>query len=168
MNQVVPSPASSPSRLWIGFGLSLLAVIFFSYWTWLVFAGSALPGWDRECAEAMQRFALTHDLLRRVMVTFTFLGSTPVLVVIAGAGAVAALARRRLDLVVAWALIVPGGALVNFTLKVSLDHPRPEPELRDPAVYETTASYPSGHSMGSVVGLGMYAYVAVRGLRSRR
>jgi membrane-associated phospholipid phosphatase len=65
-----------------------------------------------------------------------------------------------------WLAAAAGGGLMNAGLKATFERDRPPHALRDAAVTETNESFPSGHSMGSVVGYGMLGYVLV--LRQRR
>jgi undecaprenyl-diphosphatase len=61
-----------------------------------------------------------------------------------------------------------GGGLMNVGTKVFIDRERPPPDvLRDPLVPETNESFPSGHSMGSIIGYGMLGYVVALLVRRR-
>lgn len=94
----------------------------------------------------------------------TFLGNRDTLIGIGVAVALALLWRRR-GLALGWILAMLGNALLNPTLKHIFERARPmHPTHR---LTEDGFSFPSGHSSGSVVVLGMLAYVAVRVLPRR-
>lgn len=65
--------------------------------------------------------------------------------------------RRRYFLLAGWATALLGGGLLDFALKQAFQRPRPE----DAMDFLTTLSwsFPSGHSMGSLIAYGMLAYV---------
>jgi undecaprenyl-diphosphatase len=73
-------------------------------------------------------------------------------------------------LAAAWVIVPLAGGLLDLGLKTSINRPRPPEEWRDAVVHEKNRSYPSGHSMGSMVGLGMVAYAVWLSswLRSRK
>src|SRR5262249_29072988 len=65
--------------------------------------------------------------------------------------------RRRVPALALACLLIPAaGGLIDLGLKTLIDRPRPE--FKDRAVPETNESFPSGHSMGSLIGYGLVAY----------
>ena len=136
-----------------------LALVFFLVWTAFV-----QPGPDREpldvdrrLAEGMKTCAEEHPSLRDCFVLITHLGRVRVMAALAALGVVGSFLLGYRQLALCWLLATAGGGLLNFGLKTLIDRPRPPELLRDAAVYEKNESYPSGHAMGSMVGLGMFA-----------
>ncbi len=156
-----------PRSVLTRFPWTIVFTLGFVVWTLLVFGNDGLPSFDRRCAETMQQLAGGHDFRRDALVFFTFLGSTYALGVLAGLGAFATLLVREWKLSLTWAVAVALGALFNVAIKTTLDRERPPRDMRDAAVYEDNESYPSGHSMGSMIGLGMLACACTRALRRR-
>ncbi|MCA1717920.1 MAG: phosphatase PAP2 family protein [Actinobacteria bacterium] len=73
--------------------------------------------------------------------------------------------RRWIDLG-SWVAAVAGAAVLNQLLKEVFARPRPY--FEQPLVLETSYSFPSGHSMDSLVLYGMLAYFCVLALRTWR
>jgi undecaprenyl-diphosphatase len=76
--------------------------------------------------------------------------------------------RRRWIVALGCALIPATGGLFDLFLKTSFDRARPDKEWRDAAVHETNESFPSGHSMGSMIGLGLLGYTLFLEVKNRR
>ena len=74
--------------------------------------------------------------------------------------------RRHTLLAIFWVVGVVGGQLIDVLLKLYFQRKRPH--FEDPLVIERTTSFPSGHSMGSLVAYGLLAYLVVRFLPARR
>jgi membrane-associated phospholipid phosphatase len=113
----------------------------------------------------MQVFAGEHGYLRPVFIFFTIVGGILAMVCLGAAGIVGSLWFRRHWLALGWLMAVAGGALINLALKNTIDRPRPPQDIRDAYVSENNGSFPSGHTMGSTIGLGMLAYAGWHGLR---
>ncbi len=76
-----------------------------------------------------------------------------------GVGVAIILAVRRRRLVLGgWATALLGGGLLDIGLKAVFQRPRPEDA--DIFLGQFSWSFPSGHSLGSLIGYGMLAYVA--------
>jgi undecaprenyl-diphosphatase len=74
--------------------------------------------------------------------------------------------RRHWRAVLAgWALVVGGGQLVEQLLKHTFHRTRPPGAGR--YLVTTSFSYPSGHSMGSMIGYGVLAYLVLLRVRGR-
>ena len=101
---------------------------------------------------------------RHTFLFITEFGSFPMMTGLAVGGAlVLTMAHRRL-LALVWLLAPAGGGLLDAALKHF--YVRDRPDFPDPWIHETTLSFPSGHSVASVVGYGLLAYVLVLFLRS--
>jgi undecaprenyl-diphosphatase len=147
--------------LTLGLSISLLALALF-----LVLAvdvvryGGPEDTFDWRCAEAMKQHAERHHELLVLMRLITHLGGVPAMAVFSVVGALVLLRRHYRLLALGWAVAAAGGGLMNMGTKLLIDRERPPLHvLRDIQATETTKSFPSGHSMGSVVGYGMLAYV---------
>jgi undecaprenyl-diphosphatase len=97
----------------------------------------------------------------------THVGGVPAMTALAILGGIVLFLRGQHALALGWLIAAAGGGLMNYSVKNWIGRPRPGEELRDSAVTERNESYPSGHSMGSTVGLGSLAYVLGVHLRRR-
>ena len=138
------------------FGLSLGTGAFFAVWTSLVLGRSEVPAFDGECAHFWYERAQAHRW--GFMVYFTDLGSVAAMTLLTIVGALWQASLKNRLLALAWIGVAAGGGLLNAGSKQIFDRPRPPVEIRDKAVLEVNQSYPSGHSMGSVIGYGLLAY----------
>jgi len=77
--------------------------------------------------------------------------------IIGGAGSLFLLVRRKWVVLAAWVAAFGGAGLLTIVLKNLIRRPRPAAAAE--FLYGTTFSFPSGHSLGSLVGYGMLAYV---------
>jgi undecaprenyl-diphosphatase len=116
-------------------------------------------GLDHEVNVRLSEFRETTPELRRVLLITTQFGSVRMLTGLAVFVALLLLLRRRRLLAFVWLVGPAGGALLDTVLKVAFERERPA--LRDPAINEMTMSFPSGHSMGSLIGYGLLAYLVV-------
>jgi undecaprenyl-diphosphatase len=157
-----------PRSAKFGLAVSLLLVLFFIGWTLQVVRGGSLVAFDRELALTFAETAKSDQLRRDVMVLFTILGSIPIIGLLAFVGSAWQWRRGDALLGAAWIAIVLAGGLFEIGLKVGLGRLRPPMEWRDSVAAETTPSFPSGHSMGSMIGYGMLGYVALGSSRRRR
>lgn len=73
---------------------------------------------------------------------------------------------RQWGLALAWVLVVAVGGWLNDEVKQVYERPRPAE--RAAQVHESTSSFPSGHSMGSMIAYGMLGYLALLALPARR
>ena len=122
---------------------------------------------DNEIAIAFQGLAESQHIRRALMIGFTHSGGVPAMIVLAAVGAIWQWRRGDTLLAAGWIAIVASGGLMNYTLKKTIDRPRPNLEWRDVAVTENNESFPSGHSMGSMIGYGMVGFAALPLLRRR-
>jgi membrane-associated phospholipid phosphatase len=87
------------------------------------------------------------------------IGSPTSMGVIAVIGGVAMLMRRRKTLLVAWVAAFAGGGMLEKILKTVVHRTRPL--FNTTAPDEQSLSFPSGHSMMCLIGVGMLVYVAI-------
>ncbi len=111
-----------------------------------------------------------HDLATPGLTTFflvvTALGSVETIALLGLLVAAFFVWRRRWVDLGAWVTAVAGAAALNQLLKEIFARPRPY--FEQPLVMESSYSFPSGHSMDSLVVYGMLAYFAVLALRTWR
>lgn len=104
----------------------------------------------------------------RVFVIISAIGS-PVSMAVLFVAAVLYLWRaRQRTLLVAWVLSYVGGTVLDGVIKDVVRRPRPEFAAK--FLHYSSWSFPSGHSMGSLIGFAMLAYtvIRVRKIESRR
>lgn len=95
-----------------------------------------------------------------VMAAISFLGAPTTLTIVAVAGSLLLLYRRRYAEAAMLSAVVLGGNSLNFCLKHLIQRGRPA--FDDPLFSLQTYSFPSGHAMASTVFYGMLAiYVSV-------
>jgi membrane-associated phospholipid phosphatase len=153
---------------WIGLTVAIVALG--------IFLGLALavrsedgPVWrmDRSVASAMKEHAGESPGLLRLARNLTDAGGVPVMTALAVVGSLLLWMCGQQRLAACWLLAAALGGVANFGAKAIVDRPRPGEALRDEAVHERNASFPSGHSMGSAIGYGTLAYVGIVLLRRR-
>lgn len=98
------------------------------------------------------------------MRAYTFLGGGIALAVIGVVVALYFVTGRNRVLAIGWVVAVLGGNLLNHALKGVFERPRPS--FAEPIAVSAGWSFPSGHSMGTFVTIGMLAYLVFIGLRS--
>ena len=124
-----------------------------------------LTRFDETLGLRLQKQREASPLTRAVLVGVTELGSVPAMAGLALFVALILLVRRQRLLAIVWLIAPAGGGLLDMALKRFFERDRPP--FHDPAIQTTTLSFPSGHSMGSVVGYGLLAYLLVLVLPSR-
>jgi membrane-associated phospholipid phosphatase len=127
-----------------------------------------LPEFDRVFARDMAEVTEEHDFRRLAMIFFTIMGGIPAMTALAVVGGIWQWRRHEKTLALAWVAIVLGGGLLTLAGKALFDRDRPPAELRDPFVHETNESFPSGHSMGAMIGYGVLAYAVMLSVHRRR
>src|SRR5262249_13614926 len=125
-----------------------------------------LTAFDRRFAARMAAHADEHPVLLHFFRFVTNLGGIPAITTLTLVGGLLLAVQRRRTLTIVWFAAAAGSGIINVGLKAAFERDRPPRAERDVAVTETNESFPSGHSMGSVVGYGMLGYVLV--LRQRR
>ncbi|MDQ2931914.1 MAG: phosphatase PAP2 family protein [Gemmatimonadota bacterium] len=96
----------------------------------------------------------------RVNVFISMLGSPPAMAVLFAAAVLYLWRAKRRTLIVAWVLSYVGGTILDGVMKEVVRRPRPEYAMR--FLHYNTWSFPSGHSMGSLIGFAMLAYTIIR------
>lgn len=119
---------------------------------------SAMEEFDRKVALQMREFTKKETNVGYGMIGLTIIGGVPAMVLLSVAGLAWSLWRREPILALAWVVITAGGGILNFTLKTVIGRDRPPQDWRDPFATERNQSFPSGHAMGSAIGLGVLAY----------
>lgn len=95
----------------------------------------------------------------RFFVIVSLCGS-PVAMMVLFVGAVAYLWRtEHRTLLTAWILSYVGGTVLDFAMKELIRRPRPE--FATLFLHGSSWSFPSGHSMGSLIGYSMLAYTII-------
>lgn len=146
---------------------SFALVLLFAAVAWRVVGGERLPDFDRIFAHNVKEISTQHQFRREAMVFFTIMGGIPAMTVLAIFGGIWQWQRNERVLAFAWVAIVLSGGLVNLGLKVCFDRERPPQEWRDRFVHENNESFPSGHSMGAIIGYGMLAYAVLLSVERR-
>jgi membrane-associated phospholipid phosphatase len=96
----------------------------------------------------------------RVFVLISALGSPVAMAVLFGAAALYLWRAKQRTLLVAWALSFVGGTILDGVMKDVVRRPRPEFAAK--FLHYSSWSFPSGHSMGSLIGFAMLAYTIIR------
>lgn len=152
---------------WIAFFLGLALTFGFIAWAMRALSGGELQKFDNDTAVALMEAAAGHHGRREFMVALTYMASVAAMALLALVGAIWQSLRRDWVLAIGWVAIVASGGLLDLALKKSLGRPRPPADWRDEAIFETNESFPSGHSMGGLIGYGMLAYAVLPLLRRR-
>jgi hypothetical protein len=122
---------------------------------------SALARWDENTAVAMKQHAAEHPDMLHLARLATHAGGPAAMTVLAIVGALLLLRWRQPTLAAIWLLAAVLGGTINQESKALFDRARPGESLRDEAVKERNASFPSGHAMGSMIGYGTIVYVGM-------
>ena len=93
------------------------------------------------------------------------IGGPVAMAVLMVAGAIYLLVRREKLLLYGWLVAFIGGGALDWALKTIFRRDRPS--FPDPFVHVLGYSFPSGHSMGSLIGYGMLAYLVAHSVRRR-
>lgn len=117
-----------------------------------------LVRFDHALTAAMQ--ATQPESVLRAFSLVTHFGDTIVLTGLCIVGALWLLARRQPLLAAGWVAAIAGNSLLNRTLKALFERVRPLHEHGH--AFETSWSFPSGHSSGTVVAYGMAAWILTR------
>ena len=152
------SPVALCLRLAVGFGCIVGGAWLFTEIAEALHTEHTLGRWDEAFILAM----IDHipDAAIHAFYLVTFLGNRETLIATGIVVFLALLLRGRRGLALGWALGMLGNAVLNPTLKHVFERARP----LHPTEWLTEGgfSFPSGHSSGIVVTLGLLAYVAVR------
>ena len=114
---------------------------------------------DERFGQACAQHRQESPVSRGFLLVITQFGSFNMMTTLAIFGALLLLVYRRRLLALVWVLAPAIGGLLDAALKQFYNRPRPP--FRDPAVFEDTLSFPSGHSLASLIAFGLLAYVLV-------
>jgi membrane-associated phospholipid phosphatase len=104
-------------------------------------------------------------LVSNAMAAVSFLGAPTTLTIVAVAGSLLLLYRRRHSEAVRLSTVVLGGNFLNFCLKHLIQRGRPV--FDDPIFSLPTYSFPSGHAMASTVFYGLLSIYALVNAKQR-
>src|SRR5207249_3648463 len=153
---------------WVGLSIGIAGLVVFLALAWAIqFKDGPVCQLDRGVAEAMQQHAAGHKAFLEFARDATQAGGVSVMMALAIVGGLLLWLCDQPRLAEAWVLAAALGCAVNFGSKEVFARDRPDASLRDEAVHERNASYPSGHAMGTVIGYGMLGYVCELLLRRR-
>jgi PAP2 superfamily len=156
------------SARYAAWGVCAGSLLVFIGLAWQIEAeNSALLRWDENTAVAMKEHATEHPALLHFARLATHAGGTTAMTALAIIGALVLLRWRQPALAAIWLLAAVLGGTINQESKALFDRTRPGETLRDEAVKERNASFPSGHAMGSTIGYGTIVYVGMVLLRRR-
>jgi len=157
-------------HLTVGMVLALVALSLFGVLACAVvgIGVAELVHYDARLNAGLADEAARRPELTGLFRTITELGDMPILALVSLVVAlvlIAVMLRRRQhqELAALWIIATVGVGELNWLLKAYFQRPRP-----DNAVYAAGGwSFPSGHSMGSLVVYGMLAYLLLRMVRGR-
>lgn len=141
----------------------LCALLLFAAVASAVSGDGRLVRFDHALADAMAAHQSAGTL--RVFTRLTHFGDTIVLTALCIAGAAALLAGRERLLAAALVAAIGGNSLLNRSLKAVFERVRPLHEHGQ--TWETSWSFPSGHSSGTLVAYGMAAWLLMQLLPAR-
>jgi membrane-associated phospholipid phosphatase len=142
----------------------LQSVAMFAFLAQAYALGSPIVHADTELANALH--ANLAPLATTAFTAVTMLGSTPVLVLAAGAAGAYFVRRRRGHDAALLVVTLVGAQLLTWILKAIFERPRPS--FEDPVATANWFSFPSGHALSAVAFYGALAYVFADRLRSPR
>jgi len=138
--------------------VSTAAFVAFALIAWQVqVVGSGLIKIDQTIAVDAKDHSADHPELLAFARIATNAGGTTAMPVLAILGSLLFF-RRWPALAVTWVLAALLGLAISEATKAILDRPRPDETLRDITFHERNASYPSGHSMASMISYGFLTY----------
>jgi membrane-associated phospholipid phosphatase len=148
-----------------GWLLSFLLLCLFLFISRMIGRGSRVAHWDEAVAARCYEHRESSPIWRHFFLFVTEAGSARTLTgIVVGVSIALAWLHRRLLLFIV--LLGPlAGGIIDSGLKEWFERPRPT--LHDMNVFETSMSFPSGHSLGSMVTYGLLAYCIVE-MRHRR
>ena len=152
-------------HLTIGLSLSLLMLALFAAIAGRVIWGEGVPAIDNSVGLRLREAREASPAVKAALFDLTWLGSIKVIAPLAVFITLLLVIRRRFMLASVWALALTVGGLLDGLLKYWFSRPRPP--FCDAVVPETTSSFPSGHSMGSLICYGLIAYLLILTLPRR-
>ncbi len=153
-------------HLTVGLLVCLILVAVFSFLAHAIVGERALTAFDERVGLALAADRDHAHYLRHAMIVFTEIGSPEAMTGLTVLVALGLLMRRRRLMSMVWLLAMIATAVLNLGLKSVFGRDRPS--FHDPVIDESTHSFPSGHSMGSVIAFGMLTYFLLIVLSDRR
>jgi membrane-associated phospholipid phosphatase len=141
--------------LYLLFGFVLSLVSLWIFWSIAedVYANDPIVQFDLAMANELHAQATSTSTLIYFLISYVGgQGSSIVGIIIA----IVFIVRRQWSNLTFWVVTLTGGAILNSALKNVVARPRPT--FADPFFVEMTYSFPSGHSMISLITFGMLAY----------
>lgn len=156
---------------WLGLHLTLGLVACLALagcFLWLAFQvrGPQPPGVDQRIYERLRENRENSPVLRAVFLHVTDMGTFSYVTAVVLLGAAVLAWQRRFRFAVVWVLVIATAPLVNSGVKHLFQRSRPAGI--DPLAPEESYSFPSGHSMESMIAYGMLAYLLLLTLPPRR
>jgi undecaprenyl-diphosphatase len=137
--------------------LSVCAGAVFTVLAWSIHQHNAVVEYDEDVAKTMETHRRANPDVQTLMRKVSDAGLVATLVVVVFVASVALLRFRQVGLAVLWLLLIAGGDHLNKHLKDIFQRPRPV--VSDKSPEPGNWSFPSGHSMDSMIGYGMLAYI---------
>jgi membrane-associated phospholipid phosphatase len=159
----IQKPAGVSPKTYLTLHLAVgIAVAALGFWAFAglidgVLENAAFVHWDISAAAWVH--ARTIPLGSRVFDVITQLGSPTAMTALGAVGAFIIWRKGKHTLLIAWIAAFVGGALVDFIVKECVRRARPA--FGTAYLHGHTYSFPSGHSMGSIIGYGMLVYMSV-------
>jgi undecaprenyl-diphosphatase len=138
-------------------GLGMLGL--FALIAHLVLGDMTLNRFDRALGLWLAAHRASRPVVRELFLGITAAGSRQVLAAVGMAEAGILLWRRQRLPALVWTAAIVGGGLLDTLLKRAFGRERPD--FRDETIVTLTKSFPSGHSMVSLIVYGMLAYFLV-------
>jgi membrane-associated phospholipid phosphatase len=145
--------------LTVGLLLGLLALGVFGIIAENMVRQTSLVTFDETFDENLRQSPLVTPRADIVFHTFTRLGSSQAMAILASLAAVVLFWRGHRLLALGIFLTAVTGGLLDLGLKDLFQRPRPP--LPNLVIKERNWGFPSGHSMGSMIGYGLLAYLLV-------
>src|SRR5262245_42161143 len=148
-------------RLSLGLG----AIILFFLLGQHINEENALTNFDHRVSGNMSEFRDHAPVLRIFFFAVTLLAALRTMWILVPLGVIFLWSSRQRNAALVLALCGITVWLSNNTFKRYYDRPRPDLSRRDPLVWESNMSFPSGHSSSSMAGFGLLGYLAGRRAR---
>lgn len=142
-------------HLTVGFLISVAALWIFAGVTEDVIHHDPLTKFDLAMTTWIR--AHTTPLGDRIFTVVSLMGSPIAMSAVAAIGGLLIILRRKWLELGAWTVGFIGSGVLAYVLKIVIRRPRPVGAAA--FLHRETFSFPSGHSLGSLVGYGMLAYV---------
>src|SRR2546423_2295791 len=156
-------PAYLTLQLVISLGAPIAALALFALLADAVSDQEAITRLDLSFDNSLHSHASTLGIT--IARGVSFIGGPTAMAVLMIAGAVYLLVRREMLLLYGWLVAFIGGGALDWALKTIFQRDRPS--FPNPFVHALGYSFPSGHSMGSLIGYGMLAYLIAHSVRRR-